>query len=187
MSQAAPLRVTVPEDRWLSLWPGGTPAGVELVRWDLQGPPPGPVDVVVLPYTGGAARADALAGVRGLRIVQTLTAGYEDVLAHVPEGVLLCTAAGVHDDATAELAVGLAIASLRGLGEAAVDGARGTWRHETYPGLADRRVLLIGRADGGRQPGPGRGARRRRAAAAAAADRAGDPGVPAERRHPRPG
>jgi phosphoglycerate dehydrogenase-like enzyme len=139
------LGVTVPDQGWLDLWPdGGAPAGVVVVVWDLTGPPPERAELVVLPYTGGAARAEALAGAAGLRIVQTLTAGYEDVQPHVPQGVTLCTAAGVHDDATAELAVGLAIASLRGLGEAARDAVDGAWRHETWPGLADRNVLLIG-------------------------------------------
>jgi phosphoglycerate dehydrogenase-like enzyme len=82
--------------------------------------------------------------VEGLRVLQTLTAGYEGIPERLPPGVTLCTAAGVHDASTAELAVGLAIAVLRGLGQAALDATSGTWAHVTRPSLADRRVLLIG-------------------------------------------
>ena len=57
---------------------------------------------------GASAVAHRLAEVPSLRVVQTLSAGYEDVLPHVPEGVLLANGAGVHDTSTAELAVGLA-------------------------------------------------------------------------------
>ena len=44
-----------------------------------------------------------------------LTAGVENFLPYVPEGVVLCNAAGVHDTSTAELAVALALASGRHL------------------------------------------------------------------------
>ncbi len=49
-----------------------------------------------------------------LRVVQLQTAGYDGVPELVPDGVQLASARGVHDDATAELALGLTIASLRG-------------------------------------------------------------------------
>jgi phosphoglycerate dehydrogenase-like enzyme len=148
MNQPRHWRVSVPDDRWHDLWAapyGPGPDAVDVVPWHgLDGPPPDGVDVVVLPYMGGAEKAARLADVPGLRVVQTLSAGYEDVFAAVPEGVTLATAAGVHDAATAEIAVGLAIAVLRGLDAAARDALTGTWRHLTRPGLADRRALLIG-------------------------------------------
>lgn len=158
-----PLRVTVPEERWLDPWAGtgadagadagadgGRPDGLELVVWDLQGPPPVDdagrprADVVVAPYMGALPVIHRVAEVEGLRLVQTLTAGYDGLPERLPAGVGLAIATGVHDASTAELAVGLALASLRGLGRAAVDQLTGTWRHETLPSLADRRVLLVG-------------------------------------------
>ena len=51
-----------------------------------------------------------------LKVIQTLTAGVENFLPYVPDGVQLCNAAGVHDASTAELAVGLIIASGRAAG-----------------------------------------------------------------------
>ncbi len=41
-----------------------------------------------------------------LRVVQTLTAGFDRVRPHVPHGAALCNARGVHDASTAEWVVG---------------------------------------------------------------------------------
>jgi phosphoglycerate dehydrogenase-like enzyme len=56
----------------------------------------------------------------------------------------VANAAGVHAAATAELAVGLILAKLRGIDQAARDQQRGLWRPERRQSLADRRVLLVG-------------------------------------------
>jgi phosphoglycerate dehydrogenase-like enzyme len=79
-----------------------------------------------------------------VRVWQTLSAGYESVLPYLPEGVTLCNARGVHDASTAELAVGLALAALRGLGEFARAQTEGRWLPGTRRSLADRSVLLLG-------------------------------------------
>jgi len=135
--------VTLPDEQWLGLWPSGAePVDVRL--WDMTGDPPGAPELVVLPYIGASTVAHRLAQVPSLRVAQTLSAGYETVLPHVPEGVLLANGAGIHDTSTAELAVGLAIAALRGLGDFARAMPRGEWLAATRPALADRRVLLVG-------------------------------------------
>ena len=79
-----------------------------------------------------------------LRVVQTLTAGVDNVLAALPEGVTLCNAAGVHDASTAELAVGLTIASLRHLDDFARAMPEGRWLYDRHEALADKRVLIVG-------------------------------------------
>ena len=79
-----------------------------------------------------------------LRVCQMLTAGFDNALSHLPAGVILCNAAGVHDASTAELALGLIIANLRGLDDAARDMPQGVWRHRRLPALADKVVLVIG-------------------------------------------
>jgi phosphoglycerate dehydrogenase-like enzyme len=79
-----------------------------------------------------------------LRVLQTLTAGVDEVLPLVPDGVTLCNAKGVHDASTAELAVTLTLAALRGVpGFVRAQGAR-TWAHERLGSLADRTVLVVG-------------------------------------------
>jgi len=79
-----------------------------------------------------------------LHTCQMLTAGFDHALPHLPRGARLYNAAGVHDSSTAELAVGLIIANLRGIDEAARDMRLGMWRHRTLPALADKQVLIIG-------------------------------------------
>lgn len=95
-------------------------------------------------YMGPVSTVEVLARMPALEIVQLLTAGFEYVLPYLPNGVKLCNAAGVHDASTAELAVGLILASLRGLDVAARSMESGAWVHETRPSLADRQVLILG-------------------------------------------
>jgi phosphoglycerate dehydrogenase-like enzyme len=135
--------VTVPDGRWTGLWPQGR-APVEVTVWDVVGPPPVDPSLVVLPYLNAGPTLGWLARLPSLRVVQTLTAGYDGILAALPAGVRLCNAAGVHDASTAELAVGLTIAGLRDLGEFARAQLGGQWLSGTRPTLADRSVLLIG-------------------------------------------
>ncbi|PMC98410.1 NAD(P)-dependent oxidoreductase, partial [Brevibacterium paucivorans] len=54
------------------------------------------------------------------------------------------TGAGAHAAATAELAVALVLARLRGLDEAARNQLTGTWDHQRRLSLADRKVTLLG-------------------------------------------
>ena len=133
----------MPDERWLGLWPAGEEP-VDARVWDMTGDAPGAPSFVVLPYMHAGKVVHRLGGVPSLRVVQTLTAGYENVLPHVPDGVILASGAGIHDASTAELAVGLAIAALRGLGDFARAMPSGQWLSGTRPALADRRVLLIG-------------------------------------------
>ncbi len=56
----------------------------------------------------------------------------------------MANASGVHAAATAELAVGLILAKLRGIDQAVRDQQHGIWRPERRQSLADRRVLLVG-------------------------------------------
>ena len=50
-----------------------------------------------------------------LEVVQTLTAGVDNVRGHVPDGVLPLQRAGIHDALDRRLAVTLVLASLRGV------------------------------------------------------------------------
>lgn len=98
----------------------------------------------VPPYMGPAEDLTVLATMPRLQVCQLLTAGFEHVRPFVPAGVTVCNAAGVHDASTAELALGLIIASQRGIDTFARNMADGVWGHRPYASLADRRVLIIG-------------------------------------------
>jgi phosphoglycerate dehydrogenase-like enzyme len=129
---------------------GGLPAGLTADVWEGSGPWPdsvAEVELYVLPYMLGESVLAPLSQMSRLRVVQTLTAGYEGVLpylSHLEQPVVLCNAAGVHDASTAELAVALMLASLRGLDDFARAAADGSWLQGTRPALADSRVLIIG-------------------------------------------
>lgn len=88
----------------------------------------------------------AMAGMDRLAVVQTLTAGVDNVLPLLPDGVTLCNAAGVHDAATSELAVGLMIAAQRDFASVYEGTRLGRWTTvtTTTSSVADRRVLVIG-------------------------------------------
>jgi phosphoglycerate dehydrogenase-like enzyme len=141
------VTVSLPGEDWLAGLIEGAevPDGVQLVVWAIDDDPPDrAIEVVVPPYIGDRSGLSRLSRLSRLRLVQTLTAGYEDVLPHLPAGVALANAAGVHDASTAELAVGLSIAALRGLPAHVRHQSEGRWVPQFGTALADRRVLIVG-------------------------------------------
>lgn len=139
--------------RVLLPWPpgevGGLPEGWTAVVWDGTGDPPGAgplgtVEFFVIPYAFTGAARPLLDRMPRLRVVQSLSAGVDDLAPHVPDGVTLCNARGVHDASTAELAVALVLASLRGIPDFAAAQRTGTWSGGLRPALAGRTVLVVG-------------------------------------------
>lgn len=141
------LTVTLPTAELLSDI-GEAPDGVRLVLWDVLSEPaePSAIDVVLIPhYFVRASGYRRLSDLPNLRLVQLPSAGYEHALPYIPERVALANGRGVHDDETAELAIGLALASLRGIDAAVRDAQAERWDNTAIlPSLADRRVLLVG-------------------------------------------
>lgn len=147
MTPPAIRTVSVPDRDLLdALQPA--PGGLDLVVWDFKDAPVGAdledIDVAILPYMQRGDLSDQLQSAPALKLVQTQSTGYEGVAEMAGDGVAVCSAAGVHAAATAEMAVGLAIASLRGIDVAVRNQREGQWKPARYPGLADRSVLLLG-------------------------------------------
>jgi phosphoglycerate dehydrogenase-like enzyme len=143
--------VSLPDHSWVT--DIGSVPGLEPVTWDLRDAPPrgDEIAVVVPPYLDPDQRLDLLATLPRLDLVQLLTAGYDNVAPHVPPGVTLCSGGGIHDASTAELALTLILASLRGV----PDFVRAQDQHHwiptrIWPALADRRVLVVGYGKVGR-------------------------------------
>ncbi|MGB2838677.1 MAG: 2-hydroxyacid dehydrogenase [Actinomycetes bacterium] len=137
--------VWLPEDDWAENLDVPPELDVEVWRSGQQLPASvGEVAFYVPEYMGPAGTLDVMTTMSSLRVVQTLTAGVDDVLAVIPDGVTLCNAAGVHDASTAELAVGLTIANLRGFPGFLRAQDEGTWLHGRHDALADRRVVVLG-------------------------------------------
>jgi phosphoglycerate dehydrogenase-like enzyme len=128
---------------------GGLPAGFDVEYFAGGDRPPSieSVEFYVPSYMGNSALAEIIREMPALKVVQTQTAGFENFLPHLREDVTLCNARGVHDASTAELAVGLILASYRNLPRAVRDQARGVWPSaygEMDDSLADRTVLILG-------------------------------------------
>jgi phosphoglycerate dehydrogenase-like enzyme len=102
------------------------------------------VEFYVPAYMGPASEFERMATMPRLQVVQLLTAGFESALPYLPPGVTMCNAAGVHDASTAELAVALTLASLRGLDDFARAMPGGRWISGRRAALADKRVVVIG-------------------------------------------
>ncbi|HZG03589.1 MAG TPA: 2-hydroxyacid dehydrogenase [Streptomyces sp.] len=141
-------------DVWLPIPPaeiGGLPESFRYVHWDGEEEfPADPARCVfyAVPYMKGqAVSVRPLAHMPNLRVVQTLTAGVDHVepaVPKLPRGTLLCNARGVHDASTAELALTLALASLRRVPEAVRAQDAGRWEPGVHPALADKTALIIG-------------------------------------------
>jgi phosphoglycerate dehydrogenase-like enzyme len=106
--------------------------------------PPAQARFYVPTYMAGDWAFEAMRHMPQLQVCQLPTAGFEHALAHLPNGVTLCNAAGVHDASTAELAVGLILARLRRIDDMARAMPTGEFIHDRYDALADKRVLVIG-------------------------------------------
>lgn len=102
------------------------------------------VEFYVPPFFPEPAALTAMAQMPGLRVVQTLTAGFDRVRPHVPEGAVLCNARGVHDASTAEWVLGATIGSLRQFPYFGAEQAAGRWSYRFTDSLAGKTVLIVG-------------------------------------------
>ncbi len=119
---------------------GGVDADVDLSN----------VGFYVPPYMGPPSTLELIKEMPNLEVVQLLTVGFDAALEHVPEHVTLCNAVGVHESGTAELAVALVLASLRGIDDYARAMPQGAWIHDRRASLVDRSVIIIGAGGVGR-------------------------------------
>ncbi|KTS07161.1 NAD(P)-dependent oxidoreductase [Microbacterium testaceum] len=143
MTTATPLTVSVPTAQ-LRDDLGELPDGVEVVIWDMKDAAPRErFDMVVPPYMSMDGVIEALSSVE-VGLVQSQSIGYDNVEGRLPEGIVYANASSVHETATAELAVALALAAQRRLPEFVRAQDRGEWIGGGAPGLADRRVTLLG-------------------------------------------
>jgi phosphoglycerate dehydrogenase-like enzyme len=126
---------------------------VECVMYDGgPRPPEGAEDVEVwIPSLMPPRQTPELLGrMAKLRLLQTVTAGVDAYRPHLPEGVILCNARGVHEAGTAEWAVGAMIAVLRDFPAFADAQRHGHWSYHHTGVLADATVLIVGYGSIGR-------------------------------------
>jgi len=95
-------------------------------------------------YMGGRNALLPILEMPNLKYIQLPNAGFDDAIEFLKPNVTLCNARGVHDMSTAELALGLTIASLRGFGHFYKMQQAATWDHRRMHSLAGKRVGLVG-------------------------------------------
>ncbi|MEU4096672.1 2-hydroxyacid dehydrogenase [Streptomyces sp. NPDC026673] len=138
---------------------GPLPEGLSYHFWDgLSAFPsdPGELNFLVLPPV--PARQQEILNrvvprVGRLEVLQVLSSGHdylEPFLGLLPPGTRVATANGVHGEATAELAVTLLLASMRGLDDFSRGHALGQWRPGVFPTLSGKKVLVVGQGAVGR-------------------------------------
>jgi phosphoglycerate dehydrogenase-like enzyme len=148
-SVTAAHRVWMPSAEFLD----DLPAGVVGDLYDGTGEPPEHADEVefyVPTYMNGTVPYEIIPTLPKLRVVQALMAGVDAIKPYVPSGVTLCNARGLHNTATAELAVTLTLAAMNDIPGFVRDGISGTWRQRWRQGLADHTVLIVGYGSIGR-------------------------------------
>ncbi|WP_287372933.1 2-hydroxyacid dehydrogenase [Oceanithermus sp.] len=129
----------------------GLPEGVEVVRFPAKGEP-GP-EVLEAEFVVPTRRrmAEALARMPRLRVVQTISAGVDWVLPHVPPGVTLADARGVHDVAVSEWVLTALLTSVKRVPELWERQQAAAWEGGLRPGeLWGQTVLILGYGSIGR-------------------------------------
>ncbi len=95
-------------------------------------------------YMGGQPALELTKKMPNLKILQMPNAGYDDAMEYVRDGMTLCNGKSIHDDSTAELAVGLTIASLRGFPDFVRNQDKSDWVHVKNKSINDRKIGIIG-------------------------------------------
>lgn len=137
------MRVTLPTTELLEALRPLVPGHVQLELWDWAAPVAGPVDLAVLPYMAPASVLDVLAGSQ-VSAVQAQSLGFDNMAEHLPEGITLSNAVGVHEGATGELAAALVLSGLRDLPRSVDQQRASVWEQYWTPGLLGRTVLVLG-------------------------------------------
>lgn len=109
--------------------------------------------VWVPPFLASMDVAAVIAQLPELELIQLVSAGAEQFVEHVPDGVVLCNARGAHSGATAEWIVAAMLACIRAFPRYLAAQARGEWDSPWNDELAGRRVLVLGAGDIGRALG----------------------------------
>lgn len=136
-------RVLVP---WARISDAVGDLGLEMEVFSGESPGPADLDDVVfftVPYDQPFA-TEPIARMPRVRVVQALTAGYDNLLGLLPAGATLCNARGLHDASTAEHALGLILAAQRELPRWVRAQDRGRWDHAHTASLAGCAVVVVG-------------------------------------------
>ncbi|WP_018682128.1 2-hydroxyacid dehydrogenase [Actinokineospora enzanensis] len=127
--------------------------GVRPVRYESLTALPSQADEaeVLVPNFLAREQTDVLARLPKLRLIQLLTAGAEAWLGKVPPDVMISTCSGAHGGSTAEWAMAALLAVYRHIREFEDSRRAKSWDTHRTETLQDKRVLVVGAGDLGRQ------------------------------------
>ncbi|USX51409.1 2-hydroxyacid dehydrogenase [Lentzea sp. HUAS12] len=108
-------------------------------------------EVLIPRFLAGTDPREVFAQLPNLKLVQLLSAGAENFVGKVPDGVLLSTCRGAHGGSTAEWAIGALLAIYRDLLVFERARAEGRWDYHLTDTLQDKKVLVVGAGDLGEQ------------------------------------
>ena len=112
----------------------------------------GPAEFVVADFNRRGL-LEVLPRLDGVRVVQSMSAGIEDLVGRVPDGAILCDGAGVHDASVADWTVMTILATYRRLPQLVAAQLEGTWRRPAIGEMRDLEglsVLIVGYGSIGR-------------------------------------
>ena len=121
-------------------------------------PPPdgqgrvGPAEFVVADFNRQGF-LEVLPRLDGVNVVQTMSAGVDDLIGHIPDGVTLCDAAGVHDPSVADWTVMAILAMYRRFPDLVAAQLEAAWRRPDFRQMRDLdglSVLIVGYGSIGR-------------------------------------
>jgi phosphoglycerate dehydrogenase-like enzyme len=140
------VRVWVPTQEAAAALAGLPGTTVQVVSPDGTPLPEGAdqVEFYVPPFFPALPAIEVIGRLPALRVVQTLTAGIDRLLPHIPPGVTLCNARGVHDASTAEWVIAVILAAVRDLPYFTLEQASHRWSYRFTDCLAGKTVLIVG-------------------------------------------
>lgn len=148
------VTVLVPDDEGLTAL--SEVSGVYPVRyeWGEPMPPQAATAEVLIPgFLLSDSDEEFFTALPELKLLQLLTAGAEDWVGRLPEGVLLSTCRGAHGASTAEWVVAALLSMCRELGEFAAQREQHRWAYRPTDTLQGKRILIVGAGDLGRALG----------------------------------
>lgn len=136
----APLRAFLPGDIDVREYPA---------FGDIPGAPQ-PADMIIVAFDPARA-IEVIPQLDGLRVVQSLSAGVDTLVHHVPPGVTLCDGAGIHDASVSEWCVMAILAVRRNLAAQVRAQEQATWQWTSGGADLDgAHVLIVGYGSIGR-------------------------------------
>jgi phosphoglycerate dehydrogenase-like enzyme len=125
---------------------GQLPDEVRCNLFPRKGPPPGEIVKAEFLVPSHATRGllELLAGMTELRVIQTLSAGVDWLLAAAPRGVTVCDARGARDGAVSEWVLAAVLALTKHLPELRDRQREHRWKATEPHDLAGRTVLILG-------------------------------------------